>query len=204
MLISPISYFFSHAYFEKPSVFFSWNMKHFVIANLQTLNTNDALLSLDRADLKPLVFPNTFLAQLRVQSIHGAQQLLCSRGMDERATYGLTCPWARCRVYLYAIWFMTKKKDNFIIKLKRCLLYFLKGADINGGHHEHDYTALHFAALAGKVGMCKILVENGAKIDAVNTVKRTPAQMAAFVGEERKFRVASAIWSKQILFFQNV
>lgn len=30
--------------------------------------------------------------------------------------------------------------------------------------------------------VCQLLVEHGAKIDAVNSVKRTPAQMAAFVG----------------------
>ncbi len=53
---------------------------------------------------------------------------------------------------------------------------------MNGGRHEHDYSPLHFAALAGKPAVCSTLLEAGAAPDAVNTVKRTPAQMAAFVG----------------------
>ena len=53
---------------------------------------------------------------------------------------------------------------------------------MNGGNHEHDYKCLHFAALAGKPEACRVLVENGAKIDAINSVKRTASQMAAFVG----------------------
>ena len=55
---------------------------------------------------------------------------------------------------------------------------------MNGGDHEHGYSSLHFAALAGKEGVCRLLVERGAKVDEVNAVKRTPAQMAAFVGME--------------------
>ena len=58
-----------------------------------------------------------------------------------------------------------------------------QGADVNGGDHEHGYSSLHFAALAGKEGVCRLLVERGAKVDATNAVKRTPAQMAAFVGK---------------------
>ncbi len=58
-----------------------------------------------------------------------------------------------------------------------------QGADPNGGSHQHDYSALHFGALAGSDSVCRVLVEAGAKVDAVNTVKRTPAQMAAFVGK---------------------
>ena len=62
--------------------------------------------------------------------------------------------------------------------------YFIfQGCDVNGGNHEHDYKCLHFAALAGKPEACQVLVENGAKIDAINSVKRTASQMAAFVGE---------------------
>lgn len=48
--------------------------------------------------------------------------------------------------------------------------------------HEHGYTALHFAGLSGKPEICKILLENGAKAGVINTVGRTAAQMAAFVG----------------------
>ena len=58
-----------------------------------------------------------------------------------------------------------------------------QGADVNGGNHEHDYTSLHFAALAGKADVCQLLLENNVKIDRVNSVGRTAAQMAAFVGK---------------------
>ena len=58
-----------------------------------------------------------------------------------------------------------------------------QGADVNGGNHEHDYTTLHFAALAGKTEICKILLQHGVKIERTNSVKRTATQMAAFVGE---------------------
>ena len=34
----------------------------------------------------------------------------------------------------------------------------------------------------GKEELCKLLVQNGAKTDATNSVKRTPSAMAAFVG----------------------
>ena len=54
---------------------------------------------------------------------------------------------------------------------------------MNGGDHEHQYTALHFAALAGKPKVCELLMQEGCKIDAVNSVKRTASQMGAFVGK---------------------
>jgi hypothetical protein len=57
-----------------------------------------------------------------------------------------------------------------------------QGADVNGGNHEHDYTTLHFASLAGKVEICKLLLQNGVKIERTNSVRRTASQMAAFVG----------------------
>jgi len=60
-----------------------------------------------------------------------------------------------------------------------------RGADANGGQHEHSYTALHFAALAGSQSTCAALLEAGADTEAVNGVRRTPAQMAAFVGQSR-------------------
>ena len=61
--------------------------------------------------------------------------------------------------------------------------YMFQGADVNAGEHEHGYSTLHFAALANKVGICQILLENGVKVDRINSVKRTASQMAAFVGK---------------------
>ena len=51
--------------------------------------------------------------------------------------------------------------------------YLLRqGADPNGGHHEHHYTCLHFAGLAGAAEVCKLLLEAGAKPYHTNSVKR--------------------------------
>lgn len=57
-----------------------------------------------------------------------------------------------------------------------------QGGDPNGGNHEHNYTCLHFAGLAGKADVCRLLLEAGAKTYHINSVKRTAAAMAAFVG----------------------
>ncbi|KAK0081420.1 hypothetical protein PV325_012209 [Microctonus aethiopoides] len=57
-----------------------------------------------------------------------------------------------------------------------------QGADVNLCQHEHAYTALHFAALSGNAELCHLLMSYGAKLTATNSVGRTPAQMAAFVG----------------------
>ena len=63
------------------------------------------------------------------------------------------------------------------------IFHMFQGADVNAGEHEHGYSTLHFAALANKVGICQILLENGVKVDRINSVKRTASQMAAFVGK---------------------
>lgn len=62
--------------------------------------------------------------------------------------------------------------------------YFMQpqGADVNSGKHEYNYTALHFGALSGSSEVCKLLLDAGAKPTATNSVGRTSAQMAAFVG----------------------
>ncbi|KYN07474.1 PREDICTED: ankyrin repeat and MYND domain-containing protein 2 [Cyphomyrmex costatus] len=55
-------------------------------------------------------------------------------------------------------------------------------ADVNACLHEHAYTALHFAALSGNAELCHLLMSYGACLTAQNSVGRTAAQMAAFVG----------------------
>ncbi|XP_011647090.1 ankyrin repeat and MYND domain-containing protein 2 [Pogonomyrmex barbatus] len=57
-----------------------------------------------------------------------------------------------------------------------------QGADVNACQHEHAYTALHFAALSGNAELCHLLMSHGARLTATNSVGRTAAQMAAFVG----------------------
>lgn len=60
-----------------------------------------------------------------------------------------------------------------------------QGADVNSGRHEYNYTALHFGALSGSVDVCVKLLLAGANPNAVNSVGRTAAQMAAFVANHQ-------------------
>lgn len=53
---------------------------------------------------------------------------------------------------------------------------------MNSSNHGANYTALHFAALSGNAEICLRLLLVGANPNAQNSVNRTPAQMAAFVG----------------------
>lgn len=62
------------------------------------------------------------------------------------------------------------------------LFFFFQGADVNYWEHQHNYTALHFAGLSGNTEVCLALLLAGAKSHVTNTVGRTAAQMAAFVG----------------------
>ncbi|KTF98356.1 hypothetical protein cypCar_00032060 [Cyprinus carpio] len=64
-----------------------------------------------------------------------------------------------------------------------CKLLLQHGADVNCNEHEHGYTALMFAGLSGKTDITWMMLDAGAETDAVNSVGRTAAQMAAFVGQ---------------------
>ncbi|KAM4027724.1 ankyrin repeat and MYND domain-containing protein 2 [Anomaloglossus baeobatrachus] len=68
-------------------------------------------------------------------------------------------------------------------KEEMCKLFLQHGADVNCNEHEHGYTALMFACLSGKKEIVWMLLEAGADTDVVNSVGRTAAQMAAFVGQ---------------------
>uniref|UniRef100_A0A2K6SJW1 Ankyrin repeat and MYND domain containing 2 n=1 Tax=Saimiri boliviensis boliviensis TaxID=39432 RepID=A0A2K6SJW1_SAIBB len=68
-------------------------------------------------------------------------------------------------------------------KLDMCKLLLRHGADVNCHQHEHGYTALMFAALSGNKDITWVMLEAGADTDVVNSVGRTAAQMAAFVGQ---------------------
>ncbi|KAL1140202.1 hypothetical protein AAG570_000134 [Ranatra chinensis] len=63
-----------------------------------------------------------------------------------------------------------------------CQFLLDQGADVNCKNHEHGYTALHFAALSGNAEVCQLLLDSGANSHPLNSVGRTPSQMAAFVG----------------------
>ncbi|KAM7382942.1 hypothetical protein PAMP_002635 [Pampus punctatissimus] len=67
-------------------------------------------------------------------------------------------------------------------KADMCKLLLQHGADVNCNEHEHGYTALMFAGLSGKTDITWMMLDAGAETDVVNSVGRTAAQMAAFVG----------------------
>ncbi|XP_066913922.1 ankyrin repeat and MYND domain-containing protein 2-like [Clytia hemisphaerica] len=56
------------------------------------------------------------------------------------------------------------------------------GADPNIDSTKDKYTPLMFATLSGSTDTVRTLLQAGAKPDAVNTIKRTAAQLGAFVG----------------------
>lgn len=56
---------------------------------------------------------------------------------------------------------------------------------MNSSQHAANYTALHFAALSGNAEVCARLLLAGADPSALNSVNRTPSQMAAFVGNHK-------------------
>ncbi|KAM3929682.1 ankyrin repeat and MYND domain-containing protein 2 [Leptodactylus fuscus] len=68
-------------------------------------------------------------------------------------------------------------------KVDMCKLLLQHGAEVNCNEHEHGYTALMFACLSGKKDIVWMMLEAGADTDVVNSVGRTAAQMAAFVGQ---------------------
>ncbi|XP_059899102.1 ankyrin repeat and MYND domain-containing protein 2-like [Gadus macrocephalus] len=68
-------------------------------------------------------------------------------------------------------------------KAHMCQLLLRHGADVNCNQHEYGYTALMFAGLSGKSDITTMMLDAGAEVDVVNSVGRTAAQMAAFVGQ---------------------
>lgn len=80
--------------------------------------------------------------------------------------------------------------------------YFLQqGSDPNGGNHDHGYTALHFSALANKPELCTTLLDAGAKVYHTNSVNRTAAQMAAFVGNHGCVAVINNFVPKEDVYY---
>ncbi|XP_033856208.1 ankyrin repeat and MYND domain-containing protein 2-like isoform X2 [Acipenser ruthenus] len=64
-----------------------------------------------------------------------------------------------------------------------CKLLLQHGADVNCNEQEHGYTALMFAGFSGNKNITYMMLEAGAETNVVNSVGRTAAQMAAFVGQ---------------------
>ncbi|XP_030760414.1 ankyrin repeat and MYND domain-containing protein 2 [Sitophilus oryzae] len=76
-----------------------------------------------------------------------------------------------------------------------------QGANVNTCEHQHNYTALHFAALSGNIDVCLLLLVAGAKSTVTNTVGRTPSQMAAFVGHHNCVATINNFVSKDEIEF---
>ncbi|XP_028672860.1 ankyrin repeat and MYND domain-containing protein 2a [Erpetoichthys calabaricus] len=80
-----------------------------------------------------------------------------------------------------------------------CSLLLQHGADVNCNEHEHGYTALMFAGLSGNKEITLMMLEAGADTDAVNSVGRTAAQMAAFVGQHDCVTIINNFFSRDKL-----
>ncbi|XP_072316263.1 ankyrin repeat and MYND domain-containing protein 2a [Eucyclogobius newberryi] len=81
-------------------------------------------------------------------------------------------------------------------KADMCKLLLQHGADVNCNQHEHGYTALMFAGLSGKTDITAMMLDAGAETDVVNSVGRTAAQMAAFVGQHDCVTVINNFFSR--------
>ncbi|XP_078333011.1 ankyrin repeat and MYND domain-containing protein 2-like isoform X3 [Crassostrea virginica] len=78
-------------------------------------------------------------------------------------------------------------------------LFLANGADVNSSKHENSYSTLMFAALSGNTDVTRQVLEAGAKVDHVNSVGRTAAQMAAFVGQHQCVSVINNFFPKEKL-----
>ncbi|XP_048406408.1 ankyrin repeat and MYND domain-containing protein 2a isoform X1 [Stegostoma tigrinum] len=84
-------------------------------------------------------------------------------------------------------------------KAEMCKLLLQHGADVNCNEHEHGYTALMFAGLSGSKEITRMILEAGAEVDVVNSVGRTAAQMAAFVGQHDCVTIINNFFSRERL-----
>ncbi|XP_047736035.1 ankyrin repeat and MYND domain-containing protein 2 isoform X4 [Hyalella azteca] len=64
-----------------------------------------------------------------------------------------------------------------------CKMLIKQGSDVNADSHSHSYYPLHFAALSSSLDTVQLLLEHGAKTYKTNSLGRTAAQMAGFVGQ---------------------
>ncbi|CAM4633061.1 unnamed protein product [Leuciscus chuanchicus] len=81
-------------------------------------------------------------------------------------------------------------------KADMCRLLLQHGADVNCNEHEYGYTALMFAGLSGNAEITEMMLDAGAETDLVNSVGRTAAQMAAFVGQHNCVTVIRNFFSR--------
>ncbi|CAL1534454.1 unnamed protein product [Lymnaea stagnalis] len=83
-----------------------------------------------------------------------------------------------------------------------CEFFLANGADVNSNFHENSYSALMFAALSGNRDVTRLMLEAGANVNHINSVNRTAAQMAAFVGQHQCVSVINNYFpSEEINYF---
>lgn len=80
-----------------------------------------------------------------------------------------------------------------------CRLLISKGADVNAKTHDQGYSALMFAAIANKVNVVSLLLDNNADTDYTNIIGRTAAQMASFVNSTESVNIINSYISKDSL-----
>ncbi|XP_038049493.1 ankyrin repeat and MYND domain-containing protein 2-like [Patiria miniata] len=85
----------------------------------------------------------------------------------------------------------------FKAKIPICELLLANGADVNINEHENSYTTLMFAALSGNTEVTRLILEAGAKTTPVNSVGRTAAQMAGFVGQHACVSIINNFFSRE-------
>ncbi|XP_048730771.1 ankyrin repeat and MYND domain-containing protein 2-like [Ostrea edulis] len=78
-------------------------------------------------------------------------------------------------------------------------LFLANGADVNSDKHENSYSTLMFASLSGNTEVTRLVLEAGAKVTDVNSVGRTAAQMAAFIGQHQCVSVINNFFPKENL-----
>ncbi|GFS25270.1 ankyrin repeat and MYND domain-containing protein 2 [Elysia marginata] len=78
-----------------------------------------------------------------------------------------------------------------------CDFLLANGADVNSNYHENSYSALMFAALSGNPEVTRQMLEAGANVNHINSVNRTAAQMAAFVGQHQCVSVINNFFPRE-------
>ncbi|RNA17077.1 ankyrin repeat and MYND domain-containing 2 [Brachionus plicatilis] len=80
-----------------------------------------------------------------------------------------------------------------------CRLLISKGADVNAKTQDQGYSALMFAAIANKVNIVSLLLDNNADTEYTNVIGRTAAQMASFVNSNESVNIINSYISKESL-----
>lgn len=73
------------------------------------------------------------------------------------------------------------------------------GADVNDSKDLYGYTALSMAAISNNCEVVTLLLEYGANAAAINSNKRTAAEMAAFIGNHKAATIINNYITKDVI-----